>query len=95
MSRSINPTVPDLLRANMPVSEERLQSELRSLNRSIRYHLPLFLRQLLQLEVALPAAMILSTKKLERLGKERRMVLQAINDRRALGPEGDNHDNRA
>jgi hypothetical protein len=94
MSCGINPTVPDLLRAKMPVSDERLQSELRSLNKSIRYHFTQSLRQLLNRNTVHPAA-IPSTKKLGRLAGEREMVLQAINDRLALALDAIRRDNRA
>lgn len=94
MSRGINPTVPDLLRAKMPVSDERLQSELRSLNKSIRYHFTQSLRQLVNRNTVHPAA-IPSTKKLGRLAGEREMVLQAINDRLALALDAIRRDNRA
>jgi hypothetical protein len=94
MSRGINPTVPNLLRAKMPVSDERLQSELRALDKALRYHFTQHLRQLLKPNTVFPAT-IPSTKKLGRLAGEREMVLQAINDRLALALETIRRDNRA
>jgi hypothetical protein len=93
MSRGINRTVPDLLRANMPVPDHRLQSELRSLDKAIRYHLSQVVRERLGLDSALPNAMIPSTKKIMRLLEERIMVQQAIDDRLALVAESVSRDN--
>jgi hypothetical protein len=93
MSRGINQTVPSLLRANIPVSDQRLQSELRSLDKAIRYHLSQVVRERLGLDSALPDAMIPSTKKIMRLLDERIMVQQDINDRLALVAESVNRDN--
>jgi hypothetical protein len=80
--RGSNPTVPDLLRANKPVSYSQLQNELHSLRRAILYHGIQYIQQIMNADSVFALAMVPLPRHIERLEEEREMVLQAINDRR-------------
>jgi hypothetical protein len=85
MYRGINQTVPNLLRANMPVSYSQLRAELRSLGRAIDYHYGQYLSQLIELMKAdsvSDLAMIPAPRHIVRLEQEWNMVLKAIKSRR-------------
>jgi hypothetical protein len=77
----LNPTVPDLLRANMPVSYSELQAELRSLERAIQYHSDQFLIRVRKADSVL-ALDLIPYRHLEKLEEERKMFVQAIKVRR-------------
>ena len=82
MYRGINQTVPNLLRANMPVSYSRLQSELRSLDRAIIYHFDQHLSQLEKVESVSDLAKIPNPRHIDRLVEELEVVLEAIKSHR-------------
>lgn len=88
MLRGINPTVPDMLGANMQVSDARLFSELRSMDRTLRHYGSQHLAQILQLDSTFPDNMIPSEKKRLGFAEERRMVIRAIDARLEQMPLG-------